>query len=110
MTRIVVRALIGHGADVNSCHRFGRTPLHSLAEPGEHTEPRVELGLIPAIHILPEDESRRRGSHIGLLLLRNGADPNLLDGDGKKPLDLNEEGWLAQTPFHRRLARQTQDN
>ena len=98
----VVRALLGHGADVNTRDRFVRTPLHTL------TDPAREIAIpLPLTH--PSGgEWRRRGSRSGLLLLRNGADPNLADEHGNRPLDLCGDGWLARTSHQRRPARQTE--
>ena len=98
----VVRALIEYGADVNSRDQFGRTPLHTLTDPKEI--------VIPIIYAYDQyvSEWRRRQSRIGLLLLKNWADPKLLDEHGKRPLDLIRGSWLARTSLHRRLARQTE--
>ena len=64
----IVRLLLDHGATANSDDRFGRTPLHLVAE-GEHN--------------LEQDRVRA-----AQLLLDRGADVNAQDEDGATPLHL----------------------
>ena len=105
----VVRALIESGADVNSRDRSGRTPLHNVI-----SDPPLEDTLLeeitPLIYAQSDREMARQQSDIGLLLLRNGADPNLLDADGMTPLDgIEEDSPLRRTRFYRQLVRRTEN-
>ena len=106
----VVRALIESGADVDSRDRFGRTPLHNVTmrRPTPVTAEIVEYDVTPGIYVRSVRENARQQSGIGLLLLRNGADPGVRDADGRRPLDGIEEGSsLRRTRFYRQLARRT---
>ncbi len=106
----VVRALIAAGADVNSRDRSGRTPLHNVIvrRQTHATREVVEYDLTPGIHVRSDRENARQPSAIGLLLLSNGADPNLLDANGMQPLDgVEEHSPLRRTRFHRQLVRRT---
>ncbi len=105
----VVRALIDAGADVNSRDRWRRTPLHNvIADPPYDGTLLEEITL--ASQIQSAREIARLQSDIGLLLLRNGADPNLLDANGMTPLDgIEEDSLLQRTRFYRELVRLTGD-
>lgn len=103
----VVRALIEYGADVNSRDRFGRTPLHNVTY---DSSPDPVLGEVITGNEPTEEESTRVQSSIGLLLLRNGADPDLTDENGMTPLDsIDEDSPLRRTRFYRRLVRQVEN-
>ena len=103
----VVRALIEAGADVNSADRHGQTPLHNLVlgPIRENELERVITGLEAERY---EGDRAGRLSDIGLLLLGNGADPNLRNRDGRTPLDgIEEDSWLGDTPLYRELLMRT---
>jgi len=103
----VVRALIESGADLNSRDRFGRTPLHNvIGDPPRDEAEQLEVILV---HARTDRQITRQQSGIGLLLLENGADPNVPDNYGKTPLDgIDEDTPLRRTRFYRQLLRRTQ--
>ena len=104
----VVRALIESGADVNSRDRSGRTPLHNVISDPPLEETVIEEVIL--IYAQSDREMARQQSDIGLLLLRNGADPNLLDEVGMRPLDgIEENSPLRRTRFYRQLVRRTEN-
>ncbi len=105
----VVRAMIEFGADVNSRDRLGRTPLHNVISDPPPEDTLLEE-ITPLIYAQSDREIARQQSDIGLLLLRNGADPNLLDADGMAPLDgIEEDSPLGRTRFYRHLVRRTEN-
>jgi len=64
-----VKQAIADGADVNAKSKFGRTPLHSAADPGRNKE-------------------------IVELLIAEGADVHAKDHEGRTPLDMVDERVL----------------
>lgn len=96
----IARVLLDHGATVNSEDKFGRTPLHLMAEGTANFE---------------QDRVR-----VAQLLLESGADVNAKDNDHATPLHLasdngriaiarvlldggaasNSKGYKGRTPLH----------
>ena len=63
----LIQELLKSGAEVNSRNRYGKTPLHS------------------AIYSSIKNQFKKESI---LVLLKNGANPNLIDYNGKSSLDI----------------------
>ena len=93
----IIQALINAGADVNARDALGRTPLHNLILPPlpltEEEKAEQERTSIPLIYARHRWRAKLDRILCGLALLFNGADPNLRDNAGLKPLDgIEQEG------------------
>jgi ankyrin repeat protein len=99
----VVELLLRYGANPNTRHLDGKTPLHFAAEEGHVAV--VELLLQHGADPSSQDEdgnaalhlaARRGWGDVAYVLLRHGADPNARDAEGKTPLHLAaEEGHVT---------------
>ena len=67
---LIAETIIGHGGDVNATDNDGQTPLHAAVSDGHH------IKLIK-------------------FLLSNGADPCIIDQDGRKAIDLAKDDKVA---------------
>lgn len=96
----ILRLTLEHGADVRSTNRYGGTALIPASEHAHVETVRILLRAgVPVNHVnnldwtaLHEAIVLGNGSedHVTVvrLLLRNGADPSIRDGDGVLPRDL----------------------